>query len=104
MSVSQRLEQKLDQLLQPLYLEIINESHQHAGPATESHFRVVAVSPAFENVSRIQRHRQVNACLAEELQQGIHALALNLYTAAEWEARHGEIPASPRCMGGSKRA
>jgi len=102
MNVQSSIENKLQQALQPLHMQVINESHQHAGPATESHFKVVLVTAAFEGVSRIQRHRQVNQYLSQELQQGLHALSLKLYTPSEWQARQGDVPASPACRGGSK--
>ena len=101
MSIQNIIESKLNQELQPVHLEIINESNRHAGTAKDSHFKAIVVSDAFEHVSRIQRHRQINEILAEELQQTIHALSLQLFTPSEWEARHGVIPKSPPCMGGS---
>lgn len=102
MSISSSIEHKLTQSLNPEHLEIINESHRHAGPAAESHFKVVAVSERFATQSRIQRHRQVNALLAEELQTSVHALSLQLFTPSEWQAREGAVAKSPPCMGGSK--
>lgn len=65
----------------PTRLEIINESHKHAGHAGhdssgESHFRVMIVASAFSGKSRLDRHRMVNAALADELANHIHALAL----------------------------
>lgn len=104
MSIHSQIEEKLTAQLEPLYLEVINESHQHSGPAKESHFKVVAVSERFVSQSRIQRHRELNALLSEELQAGVHALSLKLYTRQEWEQAHGEVPPSPPCLGGSKRA
>jgi BolA protein len=40
--------------------------------------------------------------LAEELQNGVHALALHTYSLGEWQVRHQQAPESPACMGGSK--
>ncbi|MGO4839805.1 BolA family protein, partial [Rhizobiaceae sp. 2RAB30] len=42
----------------------------------ETHFRVRIVSPAFAGMSRIDRHRAVNRLLADELDAGVHALAI----------------------------
>lgn len=72
---------KLKAALMPLRLEVIDESGQHAGHAGadargESHFRVRIVAAAFAGKSRIERHRLVNAILAEELRTRIHALAV----------------------------
>ena len=105
MSLQASIHDKLVEALHPLHLDVINESHTHSVPRnSETHFKVVAVSQDFEGISRIQRHRTLNDLLAHELQHGVHALSLQLYTPAEWEARGGAIPKSPPCMGGSKRS
>jgi BolA protein len=80
-SVERTIREKLTQALQPVHLEVINESHLHAGhrstPGTgESHFRVLIVSPLFAGKSRLARHRLVNETLAAELKGKVHALAL----------------------------
>lgn len=74
--------------LEPTRLDVINESEMHAGhrssPGTgESHFRVVVVSPAFEDKSRVDRHRMINELLADELNRGVHALAIHAYAPGE---------------------
>lgn len=79
---------KLTQALAPIALDVIDESHRHAGhghhhPAGESHFRVEVVSAAFEGKSRLERHRLVNALLAEELAGRVHALAVSARTPQE---------------------
>ncbi len=96
-----QIEARLREAFQPEYLEILNESHMHSGPATESHFKVVLVSAAFEGMKLIQRHRAVNEVLKDLLAQ-FHALALHTYTPQEW-AQKGGAPDSPPCKGGSKR-
>jgi len=73
---------KLARAFAPLRLDVIDESHQHAGhaghrPGGETHFRVYIVSEAFRGKSRIERHRMVNETLAAELEGGIHALAIH---------------------------
>jgi BolA protein len=67
--------------LQPSRLDVVNESHLHAGhrssPGTgESHFRLLIVSEAFSGKSRVERHRMVNDLLSDELRSGLHALAI----------------------------
>lgn len=90
--------------LPTLHLEVINESHQHnVPPGSESHFKVVVVSDQFAGQTLIQRHRQVNQLLKAELAGQIHALALHTYTLAEWQAKNGNAPLSPPCLGGAKR-
>ena len=66
------MREKLQRAFQPTRLDVINESHLHAGHRTspgtgESHFRVRMVSPVFAGKSRLQRHRLVNEALAAEL-------------------------------------
>lgn len=73
----------------PERLEVINESHLHAGHhhtaggreevfdgKGETHIRVRIVSQSFQGMSRIERHRAVNQVLAGELEAGLHALAI----------------------------
>lgn len=100
--LQQQIETRLDEAFTPEHLEVIDESHMHSGPATESHFKVVLVSSTFDNMKLIQRHRAVNEALQDLLGQ-FHALALHTYTPEEW-VNKGAAPASPRCQGGSKRA
>jgi BolA protein len=101
MNMQTTIEEKLTETLAPEVLEVINESHMHSGPATDSHFKVVAVSDAFEGKMLIARHRMINAALADELQQ-IHALALHTMTPSEYFEKAGKVADSPQCEGGSK--
>lgn len=88
MSADQRIRDKLMITFEPTRLDVINESHLHAGhrnsPGTgESHYRVLIVSPAFAGKSRVARHRLVNEALADELKGRVHALALATYAPGE---------------------
>jgi BolA family transcriptional regulator, general stress-responsive regulator len=103
MSVATKIESKVNQALAPEVLEVTNESNRHSvAPGSETHFKLVIVSTQFTNQNRVQRHRKVNELLAEELQHGVHALSLKLYTPGEWDERRGKVAKSPPCMGGSK--
>ena len=103
MSVQSEIEAKLTNSLQPSHLEVSNESSNHNVPAgSESHFKVVIVTYAFEGKMLVARHRMINEILADELQQKIHALALHTYTLAEWQEVNGNAPPSPPCLGGGK--
>jgi BolA family transcriptional regulator, general stress-responsive regulator len=80
--------EKLTKAFAPERLEVIDESHQHAGhagarPGGETHFNVYIVSQAFRGKSRIDRHRMVNAALAGELQSSVHALAIRAMAPGE---------------------
>ncbi len=73
--------EKLTGAFAPERLDVIDESHRHAGhagarPGGETHYSVYIVSQAFQGKSRIERHRMVNATLASELAAGVHALAI----------------------------
>jgi BolA protein len=88
MSVEATIRKKLTEAFTPTRLDVINESHLHAGhrssPGTgESHFRVLIVSAAFAGASRVARHRAVNKLLEAELKGKVHALALNTYAPGE---------------------
>ena len=88
MSAEQKIREKLADAFAPRRLEVVDESHLHAGhagsPGTgESHFRVSIVSGAFSGKSRIERHRMVNATLADELAGGVHALAIQALAPGE---------------------
>lgn len=81
--VEQRICDKLTEAFSPEQLEVVNESHKHAGHASSpgtgaSHFRVTIVSGRFNGLSRVERHRLVNRVLAEELAGPVHALALKI--------------------------
>jgi BolA family transcriptional regulator, general stress-responsive regulator len=80
-------EESLNLAFSPERLEIVNESHLHAGHhhgdgrpfdgSGETHFRVRIVSSAFAGKSRLERHRAVNAALDGVLKDGLHALAID---------------------------
>jgi BolA protein len=80
-SVAATITKKLTAALSPISLEVIDESHLHAGhagarPEGETHFRVKVVSPVFQGKSLIERHRMINDILADELATRVHALAI----------------------------
>jgi BolA protein len=88
MSMQATIRQRLEEALRPTRLDIVDESHLHAGHnpqarAGESHFRVLIVSPEFAGKSRLARHRLVNALLAQELATRVHALAIHAYAPGE---------------------
>ncbi|HWP27428.1 MAG TPA: BolA family protein [Xanthobacteraceae bacterium] len=82
MAVKDLIVEKLDKAFAPQRLEVIDESARHAGhaghrPGGETHFRIVIVAEAFRGRSRLDRHRMINALLADELAGGVHALAIH---------------------------
>jgi len=103
MSLMEVIRGKIDDGFEVHHLDVLNESDQHAvPPGSETHIRLTLVSPDFEGLALVRRHQAIYGLLKEELLTGVHALALHLYTPAEWAARGGETPESPACQGGSK--
>lgn len=90
MTIAETLRAKLETAFDPALLDVVDESHLHAGhmgarPEGETHFRVTIVSSAFSGAVRVQRHRMVHDVLADELRDRVHALALILRTPEEAE-------------------
>lgn len=104
MNVRETMERKLREGLDVVHLEVENESSRHNVPAgSESHFKVVVVSPSFEGRNLVARHREVYRLLADELRGGVHALALHAYTEGDWREADAGARDSPRCRGGKAR-
>jgi BolA family transcriptional regulator, general stress-responsive regulator len=97
-----RISQKVADRFNPQHFELINESHLHSGPATESHFKLTVVAVEFEGLAAVKRHQLLYGLLKDELAGGVHALALHLYAPLEWLERGAEAAPSPDCRGGSK--
>ena len=78
------IEQQLSRLLQPTPLEVIDESAAHAGHSGAnaegfgSHFRVRIASPVFAGISRVARHRLVYDAMQNFIDQGLHAVAIEI--------------------------
>jgi BolA family transcriptional regulator, general stress-responsive regulator len=78
------IEQQLTELLKPTHLEVIDESAAHAGHSGAnaegfgSHFRVRIASPAFAGISRVARHRLVYDAMQNFIDQGLHAVAIEI--------------------------
>lgn len=79
-----RIEEQLRARLNPTRLEVIDESAAHAGHAGAgdhgygTHFRVRIASPAFAGKSRVARHRLVYDSLQNFIDEGLHALAIEI--------------------------
>jgi len=85
MAMEDIIREKLTAALAPVSLEVINESHLHAGhagsPGTgDSHFKVVITAAAFDGQTRVARQRMVMGALKDELATTIHALSISANT------------------------
>lgn len=81
MTIKDDIFSALEAAFQPTQLDVIDESHQHQGHSGwreggETHFRVKIVTNFFEGKSRLARHRAINEVLADQLANGVHALAI----------------------------
>ena len=82
------LAQRLRERLQPIALEVLDESATHAGHAGANgtgfgtHFRVRIGGPAFNQLTRVARHRLVYDALQDFIDQGVHALAIEVVPVA----------------------
>ncbi|WP_066096192.1 BolA family protein [Xanthomonas massiliensis] len=83
----ERIRQALQAAFSPSRLEVVDDSHKHAGHAGardgRGHFSVTVVSPAFAGMAPLARHRAVYAALGEMMQRDIHALAIRAQAPGE---------------------
>jgi BolA family transcriptional regulator, general stress-responsive regulator len=81
---AQSVREQLSKQLQPTFLEVLDESAQHAGHSGSNgtdegtHFRVRIASPQFDGRPRVAKHRLVYDALQEFIDQGLHALAIEV--------------------------
>jgi BolA family transcriptional regulator, general stress-responsive regulator len=89
---AERIVAQLRNSLHTQAVELIDDSHLHAGHAGardgRGHFRVRIVSPDFEGLRTVQRHQLVYRSLGELMQTDIHALGISALTPAEEAATH----------------
>lgn len=83
MTVKEKIELKLNEAFKPEMLEVIDESHKHAGhvgarPEGETHFHVNMKASALNGQSRVNCQRMVYKALSDELAGPIHALSLGV--------------------------
>ncbi len=83
------IESKLRDALEAVHVEVIDESHLHAGHAGArsggGHFRALIVSERFEGANAVARQRLVYAALSREMDGDIHALSMRTLTPSEWD-------------------
>lgn len=88
MSRADRLKEQLTRALEPFSIDVVDESHRHAGhagarPEGETHYQVEIVAARFAGMSRVARHRLVHEIVHSEFENGLHALSLKLLTPEE---------------------
>ncbi len=78
---SERIHRSLSKSFAPSALEVIDDSHKHAGhagaqPEGETHYTVRIVSSAFAGLSRVAMQRAIMDALKDEFDSGLHALSI----------------------------
>ena len=91
MSVAQSIRERLA-ALEPLALDLVDESAQHAGhagasPGGSTHWRLAIVSPRFAGQPTVARHRMIYQALGELMQDPIHALAISARSPEEMKGK-----------------
>jgi len=100
MKIQTQINQRISEKMDVHHMTLKNESYMHNVPeGSESHFKLILVSGAFEGKRLVQRHQLVYSILQEEMTK-IHALAMHLYSIKEWSERNALAPTSPKCHGG----
>lgn len=104
-----KMEEILTKQLNPSHLDVINESFSHTGisqsaqPELASHFKIVVVSPQFENKTHLACHRLVQGALQDAgIYDQVHAIQIVAKTPQNWE-KSQVVPDAPKCMGGDGR-
>jgi len=86
-SRTERLTQRLREQLAPDELEVIDDSHLHAGHAGAAdgrgHFTVIIVSPRFAGLNTVRRHRLVYESVGDMMTTDIHALSIQALAPGE---------------------
>lgn len=84
----EHIERKLSEALDARHVEVVDESHLHAGHAGArsggGHFRATIVSERFAGLSKVQAQRLVYQALADEMGGEIHALSMTTLTPEQW--------------------
>jgi BolA protein len=80
-AVTERIEALLRAALAPDLVEVHDDSHRHAGhagavPGKTTHVRVLVTAESLRGLSRVERHRRINALLQPEIEAGLHALQI----------------------------
>lgn len=94
MPLRERIEARLRDGLEATHLEVVDESHLHAGHAGArdggGHFRAIIVSPRFEGLNRVRAQQLVYRVVEDWMGREIHALSMKTFTPESWDAEQGK--------------
>jgi BolA protein len=82
------IQKKLEKALDPNFIQLRDDSGKHAGHAgwregELTHLHIVVASKKFEGLSKVKRHQHIYKLLAEEIEAGLHAVSMKVYSAEE---------------------
>ncbi len=85
MTMEDRIREKLQNIFMPIALDVIDDSEAHRGhggyrEGGGTHFNVVIKAEAFNGLNRVSQQRLINKALAQEFEDGLHALSLVVQT------------------------
>ncbi len=85
MNMRERILSKLQAAFDPVTLDVVDDSEAHRGhggyrEGGNTHFNVLIKADAFNGLSRVAQQRLINKELAQEFEDGLHALALVVQT------------------------
>jgi len=99
--IETKMIEKLTAALEPEVLFVENESYKHSGSNPESHFKLFIVSSCFQDKSRVDCHRLVNACVSgDNGELPVHALAIKCVTPSKYKPEMASGFKTPPCAGG----
>ena len=81
--MKKRIEEKLQEKLQPSFLEVKNNSNQNRGNlgddgSGETHFAIAIAAEELQKLSKVQAHRKINEIIKDEFSKGLHALEIKI--------------------------
>ncbi len=84
----EEIQKKLEKALEPSFIKLRDDSGKHAGHAgwregELTHLHIVVASKKFEGISKVKRHQYIYKILAEEIDAGLHAVSMKVYSAEE---------------------
>ena len=83
----ERLKDRLNRALEPDQLELVDDSHRHAGHAGAAdgrgHFTVLVTSPKFARLDTLKRHRLIYEAVGDMMTTDIHALSIQALAPGE---------------------
>jgi BolA family transcriptional regulator, general stress-responsive regulator len=84
----EEIQRKIEKALDPNFIQLRDDSGKHAGhvgwrEGKLTHLHIVVASKKFEGLSKVKRHQYIYKILAEEIEAGLHAVSMKVYSSEE---------------------